>query len=484
MEKRLNNPAKFLDIVSNKFPDKTALIQPSKGIVFGKINYKSIKYREFKGNVINYIKILKKRGVKRGDKILLLLPFSFELYIAIVAIISLGAVAVFVEPWMMRRRYSSLIGNTELSYVISSRRLFMILRFMKIIEGKLFYLPVAKVEKRSLEGDDIAFEYVDMSEPAIITFTTGSGNYPKMVVRSYGDLNCQLKQIASTVPRSDTTDLITFPNLILFNLSQGGVTVIPSKKYRGGVLDGKFYRGVIEELDVGRIFMSPKNLETVFEEKFGNRVTSVYTGGGPITKRCVEKIKGIENVKIFYGSTEVEPISVIKLEAYLHDEKCKGIPAGKPLDGVEVKIDCFDNDIGELMVRYDNCIESSYSSRWFKTGDVGYVDKMGNICLMGRVNSISKYADRYIYPFELKRILEIECMYNTVSPLTVNDELVIVVSDEGSRDKIRGIIENHLRKKGIDKFRILFLGKIPSDPRHHSKIEVKKLKKMLFNTQI
>jgi len=79
--------------------------------------------------VNEYIKILRARGVKKGDRILLLLPFSFELYTAIVAIMAIGATAVFVEPWMMKRKYRGLINDIKLDFVICDRKLFILLRF-------------------------------------------------------------------------------------------------------------------------------------------------------------------------------------------------------------------------------------------------------------------------------------------------------------------------------------------------------------------
>ena len=480
MAKKFNNPAELLNTVCKKFHDDNALIQPDFKRFSNRIVYKSLTYGEFGWYVNEYIKILRARGVKKGDRILLLLPFSFELYTAIVAIMAIGATAVFVEPWMMKRKYRVLINDIKLDFVICERKLFILLRFFTFFGKSLLYIPIPKLVKAIRRREDMEFEEVDINEAAIITFTTGSGDVPKKVVRSYGDLNCQLKQVALTIPPDfDSTDFVTFPNLILFNLSQGATSVIPHRSYRGEILNGGIYRKVIDELKVGRIFMSPRNIETIFEKRFGNQVRSIYTGGGPITLRCIKSIRNIEKVRIFYGSTEIEPISTIELNEYIKSDKCRGIPVGKPINGVKIRINCFDNNIGEIEARYDRCNESTYSDRWFKTGDVGYIDEGGNICLMGRMNNIPKYDNGYIYPFEVQRIVEKNRENNTVLPLYINKKLVIIVSPQS--DRVNSIIRNFLLEKGIREFHIISLDKIPRDPRHHSKIDMKEIKKKFSN---
>src|SRR5262245_1755010 len=47
---------------------------------------------------------LEDRGVSAGDRVLLFVPMSIDLYVALLAVLHLGAVAVFVDAWAGRRR--------------------------------------------------------------------------------------------------------------------------------------------------------------------------------------------------------------------------------------------------------------------------------------------------------------------------------------------------------------------------------------------
>ena len=473
-----NNPVKLLNETGDKFPDRVALIQPERKLLSG-IEYHHLSYGELKYNVNEYIKVLKKKGVKKGDRIVLLIPFSFELYIAIIAIISIGAVAVFVEPWMMRKRYEKQIYDMDTHFVICSKKIFILLRLLGRLRRNLKYTKIPRVEKGSSGKKPITFNGIDYNDPAIVTFTTGSGNMPKTVVRSYGDLTCQLQHIAQIIHRNDTVDFITFPNLILFNISQGGTSLIPDKRYRGGVLDGEIYRKFIRRLKVGRVFASPANLEAIFSKDVNDKIEAVYTGGGLLKRELIEKMRSVKNIQIFYGSTEVEPISTIDSKEYIKSDRCRGYNVGHPVEGVEVKIDYFDNNIGEILVKDIEDEKSTYSKKFFKTGDVGYINDYNEICLLGRINNITKYNGKYVYPFELQFELEIEGIKADIFPVQVKKHLKIVVSGVKKGERIVGIIDKLLKNHNIIDYDILFFKKIPKDPRHHSKIDMKRLRKII-----
>ena len=43
---------------------------------------------------------LRARGLAAGDRVLVLVPMSVELYVAMLGVLAAGAVAVFVDPWI------------------------------------------------------------------------------------------------------------------------------------------------------------------------------------------------------------------------------------------------------------------------------------------------------------------------------------------------------------------------------------------------
>src|SRR5262245_58774731 len=57
-----------------------------------------LDYRGLAGRVAGVAEGLRRRGLARGDRVVVLVPMSPELYVTLLAVVSLGAVAVFVEP--------------------------------------------------------------------------------------------------------------------------------------------------------------------------------------------------------------------------------------------------------------------------------------------------------------------------------------------------------------------------------------------------
>ena len=92
MPQHLNYPAvplfQFLDDSAQEFPDRTALI------FYGQ----EISYRNLKSLTDKFAKVLQDLGVKRGDRVALLLPNSPAFVIAYFATLKVGGVAIPLNP--------------------------------------------------------------------------------------------------------------------------------------------------------------------------------------------------------------------------------------------------------------------------------------------------------------------------------------------------------------------------------------------------
>lgn len=127
--------------------------------------------------------------------------------------------------------------------------------------------------------------------------------------------------------------------------------------------------------------------------------------------------------KIFnvYGLTEAGP-----RVSYLSYNKFDKPPqsVGQPLPGVEIKIMSMDADnnkneqVGEVWVKSPSLMLGYYKApditrtrfqgEWFNTGDIGTIDKNGDLYILGRTDEMIIKAGMNIYPQEVERkILEI-----------------------------------------------------------------------------
>ena len=129
-----------------------------------------------------------------------------------------------------------------------------------------------------------------------------------------------------------------------------------------------------------------------------------------------EVLKWFNNIGILtvqgYGLTETSPCIAAENERYMRKAS-----VGKPIPGVEVKIDKPDSDgIGEILAKGDNVMLGYYKDEentnkvfkdgYFCTGDMGYFDKDGYLYITGRKKNVIVLANgKNVFPEEIEMLL-------------------------------------------------------------------------------
>ena len=159
-------------------------------------------------------------------------------------------------------------------------------------------------------------------------------------------------------------------------------------------------------------------------DSFGGRLENIICGGAPLDRAIVKSFYqfGI-HVYEGYGITECAPlISVNRPLDIVYGS------AGKPVPGCEAKIDQPDeNGIGEILARGDNVMLGYYQNEeathevftddgWFRTGDLGYIDKENNIFITGRKKNLIILSNgKNVFPEEIEEhLLHSELIAETV----------------------------------------------------------------------
>jgi len=140
-----------------------------------------------------------------------------------------------------------------------------------------------------------------------------------------------------------------------------------------------------------------------------------------------------------YGLTETAPILALnRLDNF------KDAAAGLPLPNVEIKIDKPDKSgVGEIFVKGPNVMPGYYKNKsatndtfeneWFKTGDLGYLDKDGFLFICGRKkNVIIANNGENVYPEEIEDILNrnqfvLECMIYGEEDEKHDERIVVLI---------------------------------------------------------
>ena len=150
-------------------------------------------------------------------------------------------------------------------------------------------------------------------------------------------------------------------------------------------------------------------------ETFGGRFKELIVGGAAFNADAEKFFKKIGfRFTVGYGMTECGP-----LISYASWDTTKPGASGRAVDTMEVTIDSPDpeNIVGEIILKGENMMIGYYKNEkatremiddngWMHTGDLGVIDKEGNIYIKGRSKSmILGPSGQNIYPEEIEAFI-------------------------------------------------------------------------------
>jgi len=148
-------------------------------------------------------------------------------------------------------------------------------------------------------------------------------------------------------------------------------------------------------------------------EAFGGDLSVIICGGAFLDFRFVKEFRSMGVfIAIGYGITECSPFVCCNRNHHFRDGSI-----GRLLPSCEIKIDATDgSDEGEILIRGEYVMLGYYKDEqatgevfedgWFKTGDIGRVDRDGFIYITGRIKNIIVLSNgENVHPEELEAAL-------------------------------------------------------------------------------
>jgi acyl-CoA synthetase (AMP-forming)/AMP-acid ligase II len=492
-----------------KNPARIALIDRDHQITFGALKHEI--------NLTSHYFIDK--GIGKGDRILVFVPMGIDLYRIVLALFSIGAVAVFLDSWVGRKRLNDCCEIADCKGLIGTPKI----RLLAIFSSSLRKIPIKLGTSYSRDVKIYATEPTSPDDTALLTFTTGSTGMPKAAIRTHRLLHEQFKALAAVIrPGENDVSLPVLPIVLLINLGLGITSVIAGLKAgRIASFNPKKLVERVTALGINTIIASPYFVRElskyiIVQQLSLPTVRSIFTGGAPVFPEEAQmylQAFPTSAIEIVYGSTEAEPISSIPASTLLLPELSrpdKGLPVGLVDKNAVVKIIAITHDavsvtnqealnklempqggVGEIIVSgphvlrdyFNNSENSTEAQRlnkifigdicWHRTGDSGYMDQNGNLFLTGPCNRLIRVGDQILSPFLYERYFQALPGVETGTILSIHSSItaVIELSDKCEKEMIR------TRVKALSPYfdNVIFVSKIPRDPRHHSKIDYEKL---------
>ena len=459
-----------------KHENKTALIQGDKRVT----------YTELLNNGLQFGGCLRNKGVKSGSFVLVFIPLSIELYIAMLGVWSIGASAIFIDFSRGSKFVSESIERLKPDIIVCDT----VTGLVRMMHPKMRSIKVVNIKNHVKQKPVENIEKVTPEHPAILTFTSGTTGFPKIAVRTHGFLINQYNVLKKHVDFNENhIDLGTLPVFTLANLASNMTTLLPEKSYKSKI-NAKKLAISMEKEGVTRAICSPKLMSDLLKHSKFPRLKNIYLGGGPVYPSLLNKFSKDVDLQIVYGSTEAEPISGIRWSDVTEEDRIQiahgqGLLVGFVVPEVEIRIG-ENNEIlvsGETVLKgYLNGIgdnenkirdENEPNKIWHKTGDAGYLDSQGRLWLLGRVSQAIFDENGTLYPFCVECILD--ALYGIRGAILLYNKERIVVIEKGVVDC--KVLLRNLKEQQIT--RVVEVKKIPMDKRHGAKIDYNQLNKNL-----
>jgi long-chain acyl-CoA synthetase len=244
-----------------------------------------------------------------------------------------------------------------------------------------------------------------------------------------------------------------------------------------------------------------KKINAKLTETFGGQFAEIVIGGAafnPDAEIFFKKIKF--KFSVGYGMTECGP-----LISYASWDTTKLGASGRAVDTLEVTIDSPDpeNIVGEIILRGENVMTGYYKNEkatremiddkgWMHTGDLGVIDKDGNIFIKGRSKSmILGPSGQNIYPEEIEAVINNKDYIVESVVILVDNKLIALVFPDYEMLKRDNISEDQLIEY-LDKTRkevnerlpeFMAINKLRVHPEEFAKTPKRSIKRFLYTKE-
>lgn len=483
---------KYFEEQVNKTPDDIAIVFENKKMTYRELNEKA--------NSLAYE--LRKNGVTNNTIVGIMQERSFEMMIAILAVLKAGGAYIPIAPDYPIERIQYMLEDSNATILLTENK--KIKTDKKTISIKLNN-KIYDENKENLENistpEDLSY----------LIYTSGSTGTPKGVMLKQKNLtnfyNAMLQNIEYLTAKepikiiSITTlsfDIFAFETLI--SLTRG-LTLYMTNENEQKVTEQLEKK--IEENRIQAIQTTPSimkfHLDNIKDKENLKSLRYIMLAGEPLPKTLVDHIKEvIPGVTVYngYGPSETTIFSTTKDVTNLKD-----VTIGRPIANTQIYILNKNKkllpqgSIGEMYISGDGVgkgymnkkeqSESSFTpnpflknSIMYKSGDLGSFDEHGEIMCYGRVdNQIKIRGLRVELPEIEKQMLLIDNIQNVVvvkKQINGRDVLCAYHTENGqvNESNIKEVLQNKLPQYMVPQY-FVRLDKMPYTP--NGKIDKKLL---------
>ncbi len=419
-------------------PHTPALKIPRGRTRAGDIDYLALSFAELAVEAAAWRERLAARGVRRGDRTLVMVRPGLPLIASVFALFQLGAVPVIIDPGMGLKNFLACVARSRpralvgipMAQILSHlfRPSFRSVAVRVPVSGSLtarLSNPNSKIPNP--KSDPAPSAATDL---AAVLFTSGSTGAPKGVCYEHGMFDAQVRLIRDTYAIAPgEVDLPLLPIFALFNPALGMTTIVPElDPRRPADLNPARIVQAIRQENVTNSFGSPTLWRKIGDHCLAHKITlptlrRVLCAGAPVPAALWQNSTTfLPNGQLHspYGATEALPVASVSAHE-VDPASVRGACVGRPVVEITVKIipisdtpiacpepsrganisdarELPPGEIGEIIVsgpvvtkEYDALPASTAAAKiadgsavWHRMGDCGYMDAAGRLWFCGR----------------------------------------------------------------------------------------------------
>lgn len=489
-----------LESVSKRYPDKVAVMFEDENVTF----------QELKNYAVTIGKKLMQLGVKKNDKVAVLLPNCLEYLYIYFALFEIGAWIVPISTRYEPEEVGRILSDSDVETIIYQDKVGIFDYNEVLFEKIVDYIPkidnyivlgsdkpVGTIDfstllKHDKSNDDISFEEIEPDDVAILGYTSGTTGHPKGVMITHGHL-VETSYYGGEVFEMDEEAGFSiaplyaaqgFNSVLIYVVS--GITMKWISNFNPNDILTHITRNDISLVHTQPTMWSLMLSMPYYQHVIFKNLKKVVVSGSLCIPHLAQKIEESTRCTLLNSYGIIEATGIVTSTRLDDPEDVRINTVGRPIGNFELKIvddkrnEVQKGEIGELAIKgylmkgYYKNVEKTQEiiddEGWLYTGDLATYYKDGiNICIVGRCKDMVIRGGFNVYPVDIEECLMGFDKIEDIAVVGEDDEflgeaLVAFVIPKPGNQILEGDIKRYCRGK-IANYkipdRVIFVSQFP-----------------------
>lgn len=446
---------RFLQSSAARYPSRPALV------FYGR----PVTYRDLDAATNRFANALSGLGIRKGDRVAIMLPNLPQSVIAYYGALKLGAVVVQVNPLYVDREIEQQVKDAEARVIVAldlfypriapirSKTALERIILTNVRDFLPWYLKLVYPLKAKREGTwvrvrkapplydfcslldasrDVAPDVtVEPHDLALLQYTGGTTGVPKGVMLTHQNLVANTLQCRNWMP-SLRDGAEVFMGVIPFfhvygmtacmnlSIATGGTIVLLPRFATKDVLKAIMSHRVTIFMGVQAMYVAINNCRDVARYDLSS-IRICISGAGPLHAEVQERFEALTGGKVVegFGLSEASPVTHVNPIFGTRKKGTIGLPL-PDTDAKLVDLETGERDVpigqpGELVVKGPQVMKGYWkrpdetaavlNEGWLRTGDVATMDADGYFAIVDRKKDMIKTKGENVYPRDVEEAL-------------------------------------------------------------------------------